>query len=64
MAEIEITCMECGSSFEFQGVEPGFRFDKPSMSIDATTLSVPISPHGEKPTPIDMIGYSIRGLQS
>ena len=63
-ADITIKCHQCGLPFEFYGVDAGLDFNKPTMSIDAQELRVPIVPHGEKPTPLDIIGYKIQGLSS
>ena len=51
LAEIRITCVECGQPFEFVGVEAGLMMDKPMASVDAQQLRAPIRPKGSRIMP-------------
>lgn len=46
-AEVEINCSRCGLRFRFIGVPSGIAWDRPTASIDATTLIAPIEPETE-----------------
>ncbi len=43
-AHIKIHCTQCGQAFEFIGVEGGYSFCEPRVSIDSTELRIPIKP--------------------
>ena len=64
MAEFRITCAQCGLPFEFQGLEPGVDLRGATVSIDNQEAHLAIVPHGTEATPLDLIGFTIRGHQS
>ena len=64
MSEVRIWCAQCGLPFEFQGIEPGINLRGATVSIDNQEAHLAIVPHGTEPTPLDIIGFSIRGHQS
>ena len=64
MAEVRVRCAECGLPFEFRGLQPGLNMNGAAMSIDAQEAFLAIVPHGTEATPLDVIGFQIRGLQS
>ncbi len=39
-----INCMECGLPFRFVGLEAGFHFGVPRVSVDGTEMRAPIEP--------------------
>jgi len=43
-ADLRIKCIECGSDFEFIGVEAGLSPFYPMCSVDSTELRIPIKP--------------------
>lgn len=43
-AEVEIKCTDCGTPFQFMGVEVGYSPKKPTGSADYTQLRAPIAP--------------------
>ena len=59
LAEVKINCTECGSPFEFIGVDAGLRWDKPMATPDAQTLRAPIRPKGSMILPA-IPGFSVR----
>lgn len=48
IAEIRITCAECGEPYRFVGIDAGLSFDGPRVSIDGLELNAPIEPEGHK----------------
>lgn len=60
MAEIRITCKDCGEPFQFMGLEPGLNFDGATVSLDGQEANIGICPQGVRPTPFQrLMGYSI-----
>lgn len=47
VAEIKISCKQCGSPFRFIGAPTGYAFKHPTCDVPATTLHAPIGP-GER----------------
>jgi hypothetical protein len=48
IAEITVTCAECALPFRFLGAPAGIAWDRPTASIDGTTLNAPIEPETVK----------------
>lgn len=44
LAEVRVTCVECGAPFRFLGVSAGLDFTRPMVSIDELELRCPIEP--------------------
>ena len=63
-AEVRIHCAQCGLPFEFMGLPVGLLPDGAAVSVNAQEARLAIAPHGVRPSPLDMIGYRIRGLSS
>lgn len=61
MAEIRIECTECGLPFQFVGLEPGLDLNGARVSIDGLEANMAIAPKGEALSPIDILGFNIRG---
>lgn len=51
VAEVQVCCAQCGLAFSFLGLPHAITVERPSVSIDATTASLPIEP-GAKPIPL------------
>lgn len=62
IAEVAISCSRCKMPFHFVGLDAGLSFTRPTVSIGATTLNVPIAP-GEAPLQ-KSITYSLAGAMS
>lgn len=61
MAEIRITCRDCGTPMQFVGLEPGFNFDGATVSLDGLEANIGIHPHGQRPNPFQqLVGYSVK----
>lgn len=51
VAELRIWCIDCGLPFSFTGLPLGISVDRPTLSIDATEVRLPLEP-GPKPIPL------------
>ena len=60
VAEVTVSCAECGLPFHFVGPDAGFSFVRPTVNVGATTLHAPLAP-GEGPMPA-RIRYELPGL--
>jgi len=62
VAEVRIRCTECNAPFQFVGIEPGFNYGAPTVSIDGLEANLPICAQGTIPTPLQGLqGYTIKG---
>lgn len=59
VAEVRFRCTQCDTPFHFVGPDAGFSFTKPTVSVGALTLHVPIAP-GEAPLP-SRIRFEMQG---
>lgn len=59
MAEIRITCLDCGKPFQFLGLEPGLDTHGARVSIDGLEANIAISPEGAVPSPLQRMSYNI-----
>lgn len=61
VAEIRIHCIDCKKPFQFIGVQPGFNYESPTVSLDGLEGNFPICPQGVQPTPLQGLqGYTIK----
>jgi hypothetical protein len=60
MAEVTVHCTECKKPFQFLGVETGFNFHTPTVSIDGLKVSLPISPEGMEQSPFQKMVHGKR----
>lgn len=62
VAEVRIHCIECKAPFQFAGIEPGFNYEAPTVSLDGLEANLPIFPQGQRPTPLQgLMGYTVEG---
>lgn len=62
VAEVNIHCVECGTPFQFLGVEPGFNYEAPTVTLDGLEGNFPICPQRVRPTPFQGLqGYTVKG---
>lgn len=59
MAEIRVTCADCGRPFQFLGLEPGIDLSGARVSINGLEANLAICPQGENPSPLDNIMLKI-----
>jgi hypothetical protein len=59
MAELRITCGDCGKPFQFLGLEPGLDTQGARVSIDGLEANIAICPEGAKPSPLQRLSYNI-----
>ena len=60
MAEIKITCKDCGTPMQFMGLEPGLNFDGATVSLDGLEMNIGIHPNGHRPNPMQkLMGYRV-----
>lgn len=58
MAEITITCSDCGKPFQFRGLQPGLDTDGARVSLDGLEANIAICPQGTEPPPFaGVVGY-------
>lgn len=61
MAEIRITCLDCGTLMQFMGMEPGVNFGGATASLDGLEARIGIHPKGDRPNPMQkLMGYSVK----
>ncbi len=60
MAEIRITCLDCGTPMQFMGLKPGLDFNGATVSLDGLEANIGIHPQGQRTNPLQkLMGYSI-----
>lgn len=50
IAEVQVSCTDCGEPFHFLCPDTGFSFTRPTVNVGATMLQAPIAP-GEAALP-------------
>lgn len=55
MAEIRVSCAECGRAFQFLGLDPGVDLHGARVSLDGLEANIAICPQGEEPSTLDRI---------
>lgn len=61
MAEIRVRCTGCGTPFQFLGLEPGIDLNGARVSIDGQEAHIAIAPKGTVLSPLDILGFNLRG---
>lgn len=61
MAEIRVSCKQCGTPFQFLGLDPGVDLNGARCSIDALEAHIAIAPQGRAISPLQNIVMSING---
>jgi len=60
MAEIRITCRDCGVPMQFMGLEQGLNLNGANVSLDGLEANIGIFPQGQRPSPMqEMLGYRV-----
>lgn len=61
MAEIRITCKDCGVPMQFMGLEPGINLEGATVSLDGLQANIAMHSKGLRPNPLQqLMGYTIR----
>lgn len=61
--EVRVRCVDCKKPFQFVGVEPGFNYNAPTVSLDGLEGNFPITPEGQQPNPLQAaMGYTVKGM--
>jgi hypothetical protein len=64
VAEITITCAECGVPMQFLGLESGLDTQGAMVSVDGLKAIIGIAPKGAKPNPFQKMAFNINKLNS
>ncbi|WP_236209929.1 hypothetical protein [Pseudomonas tohonis] len=60
LAEIRVTCQDCGVPMQFMGLQPGLNYDGATVSLDGLEARIGIHPQGQRPNPLQsLLGYTI-----
>lgn len=59
MLELSIGCTQCGTRFQFMGLEPGIDLHGARVCLDALEARLAICPEGAQPNPLDRIAIAI-----
>ena len=60
IAEITISCSQCGLPFEFLGLAPGVDTQGATVSVDGQEARIAIVPKGARPNPLQRMSFGIR----
>lgn len=61
MLEVTVKCTECGTPFQFLGLDPGLNLDGATVSLDGLEANLAICPQGLRPNPMQaLMGYTIK----
>lgn len=58
VADLKVTCHDCGQAFEFIGAPCGMSFYRPTLSVNCDELHIPLVIPGTQP-PDGLAGYSV-----
>lgn len=50
--EVKVRCSDCGTQFQFLGLEPGYNPNGANVSIDGEAARLAILPRGAVPNPL------------
>lgn len=60
MAEIRITCRDCGIPMQFMGLTPGYSISGAHVSLDGLEANIGIFPDGSQPNPMQaLMGHTV-----
>lgn len=59
MAEIKVSCADCGRPFQFLGLEPGIDLQGARVSVDGLEANIAIAPKGAVMSPLDRMMVNI-----
>jgi hypothetical protein len=59
MAELRISCRQCGVPMQFLGLEAGLDLQGARVSLDGLEANIAITPQGTRPNPMQRMVYSV-----
>ncbi len=59
MADVTVGCRDCGTRFQFLGLEPGIDTGGSRVSIDGQEARLAICPAGDIPSPLQRMAFNI-----
>ena len=59
LAEITVSCAECGLPFQFLGLEPGVDTHGARVGIDGLEARIALSPQGARPSPLQRMAFNV-----
>jgi hypothetical protein len=61
MAEVRVSCRDCGTPMQFMGLEPGLNYNGATVSLDGLEARIGIHPQGQRPNPLQALqGYTVK----
>lgn len=60
MADLRVSCAECGKRFQFLGMQPGIDTRGATISIDGLEAHLALCPEGEQASPLGAIAAHFR----
>lgn len=58
-AEIKLKCVDCGTQFQFLGLEPGIDTQGARVSLDGLEARIAVCPAGAKPNPFQRLAHGV-----
>lgn len=62
VADIKVQCRDCGTPFQFLGLEPGYDSQGARVSLDGLEAHIALVPEGERPNPFQRIAFNVQSF--
>lgn len=59
MAEVRVECKDCGTPFQFLGLQPGLDLQGARVSLYGLEANIAIAPRGVVPNPPQRLAYNV-----
>jgi hypothetical protein len=59
MADIRVECTDCGTPFQFLGLEPGIDTHGARVSLDGLEARIALTPNGVAPNPLQRLSFNV-----
>lgn len=59
IAEFTVTCTDCGTPFQFLGLNPGMDTRGATVSMDGREARIALAPEGQEMNPLERMVFSI-----
>jgi len=60
LADVRVKCADCGTQFQFLGLEPGIDTQGAHVSVDGLEARIAIAPAGSRPSPLQRMAFDIK----